>query len=159
MKLFSAFAAAEMLERDRQTIVRALRNVPPDGEEGQQPRWKLATIVTALDRHSRPHNVANASGADPELIAIFRNFDEMCDAMTVLPTLAERRAAALKLAPEIAAVDRTSRQRARANGVDAELADLRADQLFRLYLRRFEKPCNWTDTECWENLDATADAR
>jgi hypothetical protein len=40
MKLFSAFAAAELLERDRQTITRALRSTPPDGQLRGAPRWK-----------------------------------------------------------------------------------------------------------------------
>jgi hypothetical protein len=52
MKLFSAFAAATLLERDRQTVARALRNVAQDGADNGQPRWKLATIVAALERNS-----------------------------------------------------------------------------------------------------------
>jgi hypothetical protein len=52
MKLFSAYAAAELLERDRQTILRALRSTPPDGKDGSQPRWKMSTIVAALEKHS-----------------------------------------------------------------------------------------------------------
>lgn len=49
MELYSAYGAARELEKDRQTIVRALRDVPPDGSEAGQPRWKLSTIVKALE--------------------------------------------------------------------------------------------------------------
>jgi hypothetical protein len=35
------------LGKDRQTIVRALRGVEPDGVEMKQPRYKLATIMKA----------------------------------------------------------------------------------------------------------------
>jgi hypothetical protein len=65
-KLFSEFAASTLLERDRQTIARALRNTPPDGKERGQPRWKMSTIVTAMERHNR----ANGSNAAPRLTPI-----------------------------------------------------------------------------------------
>ena len=46
--LFSINKASGLLERDRQTLVRALRHVPPDGYRGDQPRWRMPTIVAAL---------------------------------------------------------------------------------------------------------------
>jgi hypothetical protein len=52
-KLFSAFAASELLSRDRQTIARALKNTPPDGKERNAPRWKMSTIFEAMERHNR----------------------------------------------------------------------------------------------------------
>jgi hypothetical protein len=47
MQFFTVNGAAEILERDRRTIARALRNVPPD-DESKGRRWKLATIVNAM---------------------------------------------------------------------------------------------------------------
>jgi hypothetical protein len=47
MQFFTVNGAAEALERDRRTIGRALRDVPPDDETNGR-RWKLATIVNAL---------------------------------------------------------------------------------------------------------------
>jgi phage terminase Nu1 subunit (DNA packaging protein) len=49
----TAYAASRLLEKDRQTIVRALKDVPPDDQTGSQQRWKLATIVKALEGGSR----------------------------------------------------------------------------------------------------------
>jgi hypothetical protein len=49
-KLFSAFGAADSLEKDQQTVRRALRGVAPDGHEKGQPRWRLSAILKALDR-------------------------------------------------------------------------------------------------------------
>jgi hypothetical protein len=46
--LFSINRAADLLEKDRATLVRALRHVAPDGHEGGQPRWRMPTIVDAL---------------------------------------------------------------------------------------------------------------
>jgi hypothetical protein len=149
MKLFSAFAAAELLEKDRQTVTRALRSTRPDGEERGQPRWKMSTIVGAMERHNRANGGAGSSTNDPELVAIYRAFETQFGAMAALPTLAQRRAAARKLAPAIAAMDRAVRQ----HGVGDDLADVRADQC----MGRFEAPCEWTGTQCWENLDCTAD--
>jgi phage terminase Nu1 subunit (DNA packaging protein) len=50
-KLVSAYAAARLLERDRQTIERATRGLTPDGLERGKPRWRLARIVEALNRN------------------------------------------------------------------------------------------------------------
>ena len=61
-KLFSAFAASELLSRDRQTIARAIRDVPPDGKERGAPRWKMSTIFDAMERHNR----ANDGGVNVE---------------------------------------------------------------------------------------------
>jgi hypothetical protein len=46
--LFSINRAADLLERDRATLVRALRHVSPDGYERGQPRWRMPTIIDAL---------------------------------------------------------------------------------------------------------------
>lgn len=48
-ELFSINRAADVLERDRATLVRALRHVPPEGyTKHDQPRWRMPTIVDAL---------------------------------------------------------------------------------------------------------------
>jgi hypothetical protein len=47
-ELFSVNRAADVWERDRATLVRALRHVPPDGYAGDQPRWRASTIAGAL---------------------------------------------------------------------------------------------------------------
>jgi hypothetical protein len=48
-QFFTVNGAAEVLERDRRTIARALRDVPPDDKDAQgRLRWKLATIVNAM---------------------------------------------------------------------------------------------------------------
>jgi hypothetical protein len=41
-RTYSIHAAAEMLERDRRTLTRALRDVKPDAHEKRAPRWKLS---------------------------------------------------------------------------------------------------------------------
>jgi phage terminase Nu1 subunit (DNA packaging protein) len=39
---------AEMIERDRASITRVLRSVPPDGGTEKKPLYRLATVVKAL---------------------------------------------------------------------------------------------------------------
>ena len=53
---FSANRIAELLERDRATIVRALRHTPSDATEKGQPRWKMTTALAAVDRLPGSHN-------------------------------------------------------------------------------------------------------
>jgi hypothetical protein len=47
--LFSINGAAELLERDRRSVQKSLRHVPPDKMVNKQPRWRLATILQALE--------------------------------------------------------------------------------------------------------------
>jgi hypothetical protein len=51
--LVSENKAAELLERDRQTVKRALRGVAPDGHERGSPRFKIATVMNAMASHER----------------------------------------------------------------------------------------------------------
>jgi hypothetical protein len=160
--LFSINAAAELLERDRRTITKALRHTPPDGKENNQPRWRLKTIIAALavmrPVHA-PFATANSDGIDPVLAKAFATFDAAYNKMSTLPTLEERRAAAKALGPQIASTDRMLRAHGRAFGAGDELANFRADNRFALIMSSFERPCSWNSAECWKFLDVTADAR
>jgi hypothetical protein len=78
MKLFSAFGAADSLEKDRQTVRRVLRSVAPDGHEDGQPRWKLTTILKALDRHLG-HTSAPAEAPPMHLAALYVRLDQLYD--------------------------------------------------------------------------------
>ncbi|MGY3149619.1 hypothetical protein ACVWYQ_006618 [Bradyrhizobium sp. USDA 3397] len=47
--LFSINRAADLLERDRATLVRALRHLPPEGyTKHGHPRWSMQTISMPL---------------------------------------------------------------------------------------------------------------
>jgi len=62
--LFSINRAADLLERDRATLVRALRHVKPDGRERGQARYRLKTINDALASHEARNNSATHAGHD-----------------------------------------------------------------------------------------------
>ena len=153
MKTFSTNAIAELLERDRATVVRALRDVPADAMEKRQPRWKMATAVAALEKHNRARgDSATTGGIDPTLGAAFSQFDAAFDIIKALPTLPARRKAAIALRPLISGMDQLLRAHGRAIGAGEELADRRADELWRLTMRGFEKLCAWSFDETLERL-------
>ncbi|WP_456658469.1 hypothetical protein [Bradyrhizobium sp. JR3.5] len=149
MKLMSAFGAADALELDRQTVRRALRHVRPDGHENKQPRWRLKTIIDAVDRHLGRNSGAVVPTA---LDALFEAFDTGCRALEGLPDLEARRREACRLMAALVELDAAMRADARARREDELRASLRCDEHFRIAMRNFERPCGWTQEQCWALL-------
>jgi hypothetical protein len=156
MKTYTANSIAEQFETDRGVAVRALRGTKADAMVNGKPQWKIATAAAALEKHRAKNgsSTTTASGADPGLAGVFAAYDAKFDAMAALPSLDKRRAAAVKLAPLLAAMDRRTREVGIANGQPDELVHLRADQMFKLALRGFEGPTQWSLAECTQHLDA-----
>jgi hypothetical protein len=68
MKTFSVNAAAELLERDRRTVAKALRGIPADHRDAQgHERWRLPVIIDALSANRGEG--ANAAVIDEILAA------------------------------------------------------------------------------------------
>lgn len=158
MKLVSAFGAADMLELDRQTVRRALRHVSPDGFEQKQPRWRMKSIIDAVDRHLG-RNGASRAADQGRLDVAFSEFDEGCAALLSILDLRTRRQEARRLMGLLVELDSAMRSDARAGREDDLRASLRCDQHFRVAMRCFEDPCEWTQDECWEILDTIATDR
>jgi hypothetical protein len=106
--LFSVNRAADLLERDRATLVRALRHVQPDGyTERGQPRWLMPTIVDAL---AAPPRARRDTGKfrdrfnlrSPALDGMRRQYQERVAQIAAEPSLDRRREMALALAPLLA---------------------------------------------------------
>ncbi|TWC05039.1 hypothetical protein FBZ93_10349 [Bradyrhizobium macuxiense] len=157
MKLISAFGAADMLELDRQTVRRALRHVRPDGHENKQPRWRLKTIIDAVDRHFGRNSAAVAPTATAALDALFEAFDTGCKRLDGLPDLEARRREARRLMAALVDLDAAMRSGARACREDELRAALRCDEHFRIAMRNFERPCGWTQEQCWALLTEGAE--
>lgn len=106
-KLVSRYAASVQLGRDRQTIERAVRNLPPDAYHKGQPRWRLERIaaVLAMTPQQRRHagkardryNIRAAKLDDMRA-----EYEERVEEIAVAP-LDKRRAMALALAPALQA--------------------------------------------------------
>jgi hypothetical protein len=151
--LFSINAAAEVLERDRRTLVKALRRVPPDGRERGTDRWRLRSIIDALADMQPAPAPAPTGEIDRRLQQQYDMFDQADTSMRRLSTLDARRQAAIGMGPLISTMDALQRQVSLDNGVDQELTDLRCDKLFLLYLRGFEAPCSWSMSQVWDAVD------
>jgi len=159
---FSVNAASELLERNRRTVKRALRDTPPDSFERKQPRWKLSKIVAALDRNAdRPanHNGGNGNDLDDQCKAAFAKFDAAYEKMKALPSLAKRREMSIEFAPNmIAEAVHAMKARDTADGLHEEHVDLRGERIYFLMMIGFETPCSWTRDQVWDHLCVGDDA-
>jgi hypothetical protein len=95
MQMFSINAASLLLERDRRTVTKAMFGVPPEGKEKKQPRWKMSTIVDALERHGGSNdggNTGNGRLADiaDELETLQSKLDAAIAKIKTLPSLAAK---------------------------------------------------------------------
>jgi hypothetical protein len=151
VKLISAFGAADLLELDRQTVRRALRHAPPDGYERKQPRWRMKTVISAVDAHLGRKNAPRLLD-HPSLQALFDEFDTGSKNLDGLPDLKARRREAHRLIAVLVELDKAMRADARARREDDLRASLRCDQHFRVAMRNFEEPCDWTQVQCWAAL-------
>jgi hypothetical protein len=108
--LFSINKAADLLERDRATLVRALRHVAPDSHERGQARYRMKAITDALMAHEARNNGSSHLGHDAlrsrlgvvadELERTHKAIDEKRALIKKLPTLEEKQPhsrAAMKL--------------------------------------------------------------
>jgi hypothetical protein len=164
MKTFSANAIADLLERDRATIVRALRDTPPDGKERGQPRWKMTTALDALDQLPGSHNARTSpqrrannrtddGWRDPRITKAYDGVLEWYDELQAIDGLEQRRAAAKeKVGPLIAYNNEHLRDWNIENGHSEELAGHRAECLWKMSLNFARILCEWTDEEVYDEL-------
>ena len=161
MQTFSINAAAEILERDRRTITKALRNVEPDAHERGQRRWRLPKIIKALETsapmtkqryNSGVDNVHSDLAADLEndrrTLFLFDDFNRAFERMEAEPSFTKRRQMAISFAPTMIKTC-VERYRAHCHAADCFIdADIRArDCMWGHLLELFEKPCAWTCDE------------
>jgi hypothetical protein len=102
-QLVSRYAAAGLLGRDRQTIERAVRNLPPDAYHKGQPRWRLERIAQVLAMTPQQRRDAGKARdrygiRAAELDEMRRAFERGVADIAAAP-IDRRRAMALALAP------------------------------------------------------------
>ena len=153
MQTHSTNSLAEMFEVDRGTIVKALRNVPPDSEKTKgRPTFKISTAARALETHRRNSGGNNAVGkrsdygsVDPRMRILYSELDAAEAAMRELPTLAKRRAFAKKtLRPIIDQMQRMFIVVGGLNGEDPVFTGLKSDDLYRLAGSKAPANGRWT---------------
>jgi hypothetical protein len=171
--LFSINGAAEVLERDRRTITKALRYVKPDKKERGQSRWRLRTILDALNElpgsnSSRRRNDNTTyddwnpdwKNQDPRVVwrdkrilASIAEFEKAFAEMEAIEDMEQRREFAVaKLAPLLLFHDRHFTQWLIESGGDDDTAYRKVSELWLLELVGVRSVCNWTEHEAHEFL-------
>jgi hypothetical protein len=150
-QLYSAYGAARALERDRQTIERAVRGLAPDGFERDQPRWRLARIVAALARNKGEPPV------NAQLAALFDQLDSVDAEMRNIASLERRRRIAREqLLPLLGRVDAAMRADSKANGEPEMMTELRCDKHLQLFLiglgKEATRGCDWPLEEAYREF-------
>jgi hypothetical protein len=103
MQTFTLNRLSEMLEIDRGTMQRALRNTPPDAESGKRQSYKISTAAKALERHRRAVGTSNGGGDHgrrsliDEEEATFAELDRQFERLEAEPDIEKRRALSLKM--------------------------------------------------------------
>jgi hypothetical protein len=91
-ELFSVNRLAQLLERDRATIGRLVRDLPPDGRDRQKnPRWKLSTVVEAMSKQSGSTGSPRMLELADQLEATGAEVTAALERLRNLPTVAKRR--------------------------------------------------------------------
>jgi hypothetical protein len=134
--LFSINAATEILERDRRTITKSLRHTPPDGKENGQPRWRLKTILDALEM-TNAHNL-NGHLID-QIEADFEAFDAGFAKLQAEPDLERRRQLdkSLGVGALIGGLDRQMKTANAAIGEERGLGAIASDTLIGDLISRY----------------------
>ena len=103
--LFSINRAADLLEKDRATLVRALRHLPPEGyTKHGQPRWSMQTIRNALALKPQARRETGKfrdrySLRSTKLDRMRLEYEKGLALIGAEPSLDKRREMALQLAP------------------------------------------------------------
>jgi hypothetical protein len=147
--VFSINSASELLERDRRTITKALRHTPPDKKERGQDRWKLPTILAALNMlpgstGAPPRRLSNDDGrVDPRVTALINPCKVAILALQEMPLQQRREVAKKDLGPMIMAA---------YHRLQDLIDEYRAESIWNLWLNLTTHFCEWTHEQGWEYL-------
>jgi hypothetical protein len=148
--LFSINRAAGLLEKDRQTLVRALRHVSPDGHERGQPRWKLPTIISALAvppqarRETGKYRDRFSVGRDKALDGLRVMFEKGIASISAEPSIDRRRQMAITLAPALAEYQQVYLSVGRSLRIaDDDVLGARADLIWSEMMSEVSAAAEW----------------
>jgi len=148
--LFSINGAADLLERDRATLVRALRHVPPDGYQSGQPRWRMPTIVDALAlkpqarRETGKYRDRYSIGRSKALNGMRCMFEKQVALISAEKSLDKRREMAVALAPLLQEYQTTYLDIGRAlRIVDDDVVSARAELIWQEMMDEVAAAAEW----------------
>jgi hypothetical protein len=148
--LFSINRAADLLEKDRATLVRALRHVPAEGyTKHGQPRWSMQTIRNALAvkpqaRHATGKFCDQYSLRSTKLDRMRLEYEKALALIGGELSLDKRREMALKLAPLLQEYQTTYIDVGRQLGiVDDDVLGARADLIWSEMMEEVSAAAEW----------------
>jgi hypothetical protein len=101
--LFSIEGIATELGRDRRTVARALRDLPPDGEVRGKPAWRLASVIRILNRRE---GGAGSETAASEIEETCGRLQSGLDRATEIADIEQRRVVLKQIGPLVGKLDR-----------------------------------------------------
>lgn len=139
MRTFSINGAAELLERDRRTITKALRHVKPDTHVNSNPRWRLPTIINAMEKANGQTSRDRNSELSQQIEADFEAFDAGFAKLEAEPDLERRRLLdkQLGVGALIGDLDRQMKKANAAIGEERGLSAIASDTLIGDLISRF----------------------
>ena len=143
MKTFSVNAAAELLERDRRTVAKALRGVPPDHKDEQgHERWRLPVIIDAL---SASHGGgASAAAAIDEIMSAAEAVDRLLEQLRAAPDVEAARVILRAEGHRIGGLDRAlSAALAALRPAEVQLLQTVRDHVVGAVIGEALQACRW----------------
>jgi hypothetical protein len=155
MDEFSVNRLASMLDCDRQTLVRALKDTPADAGSERKPLFRVSTAVAALERHRgkpdgrrRPGNGVAVADMNHDLQRMFVRLDDLRDKIENAATLKERREIMRKqFFPLLLETRRAMIKDGKAIAENDVWLTLRVAEHERLQLVTLRAVCGWNTDE------------
>jgi len=152
-QLYSINALSIELGRDRAAVTRAMRDIPPDGEDRGQPRWKMATAVAALQRRQyrggRPGSNRAIDkydfGRPTKIDALRHDYEQGLFEIMEAKSPKEKEKLALKLAPLLDRYGVVYREIGKAiNAGDDIQISARSELIFSEMMDEVRKTAEWS---------------
>jgi hypothetical protein len=154
MDEFSINRLSTMLDCDRQTLVRALKDTPADAGTERKPLFRVSTAIKALDqrrgkpdRRRKPGN-GGGGNVDVELQRMFIRLDDLHDKIVGAATIEERRQIMRgEFFPLLSATTTAMYKDSSRSGEDEGYAGLRIGEHERVQLVTLRECCGWHSDE------------
>jgi hypothetical protein len=156
MDEFSINRLASMLDVDRATLLRALKDTPADAGSEPKPLFRVSRAVKALDHHrgklDRRRKSDNGGGAvtvdQQRMFVMFVRLDDLHGKIEGAETVEERRRLMREeFFPLLPATTTAMREDSKQSGEDERYGGLRIHEHERMQLVTLRHCCGWNSDE------------
>lgn len=151
-KLYSLHGLAVEVGLDRRAVAKLLRSTPPDGSMKGGARWRLSTLLQAIE-DQRPHRRGGNGHAhsNPELLRITEKIEAITNTLNArlarlskITSLDKRREAAGMVGPMIGQLDRLTGQANLLLPADERgIANVARDRIIGVAISNLMAVCEW----------------